>query len=118
LAGFFICLKKNHDKLALNPQIQGFFMKVRTLKSFISANHGNLSEGEVIEVSPNIGIQWAQSKMVEIINQEYSTKVIQNRPKIGDIPLASGPVSESLSSPAVPASTKPTAKASRKKKQS
>lgn len=59
-------------------------MKVRGLKSFISARYGDVSSGTEFECDGALAQQWADNGMVEILEADsgrYDTKVIEETPK-------------------------------------
>jgi hypothetical protein len=94
-------------------------MKVKALKPFISTQFGNIEAGQILDgVSPSMAANWESVGMVEAIRTTYDTKVVQEVPQVGDIPLTNGPDKESLSSQAAPASPKKTRKSSKAKKSS
>lgn len=93
-------------------------MKVKAISSFISSTYGDIQSGQEFECAADLASQWDSAGMVKIIKSTYDTKVIRETPEVGEIPLASGPVNESSSSPVAPASQKKTRRSSKAKKQS
>jgi len=92
-------------------------MDVKVLRPFISTMHGDVQAGQTLQdISPSLAAQWESIGMVEPVRTTYDTKVVQEVPKVGDIPLTHGPDSESSSSPVAPASQKQTRKPSKAKK--
>lgn len=94
-------------------------MLVRAKTTFHSSYHGEIQSGREFEVDGQIAAIWIDAGMVEAIQMVktyYNTKVVGDQPQVGGVPLESGPVNESLSSPVAPASQKKTAKASKAKK--
>jgi hypothetical protein len=89
-------------------------MDIKFKGHIVSTTLGEFSAGDVLkDVDPFIGEQYIARGVAE----EYLTKVVRNKPTVGDIPLTNGPDKESLSSQAVPASPKKTRKSSKTKKQ-
>jgi hypothetical protein len=92
-------------------------MDVKVIRPFISTIYGQVEAGQTIrDVSPGMAKQWETIGMVEPIRTTYDTKVVQEVPRVGDIPLTRGPDKESSLSQAAPASPKKTRKPSKAKK--
>jgi hypothetical protein len=91
------------------------FMKIKVIGQWSSEQIGNVTDGDIIEVDPFLGEQFVQRGYASVV-QGYETKVVRHQPRVGDVPLASGPVSDASSSPAAPASPKKTATKSKAKK--
>lgn len=94
-------------------------MRVKAKTTFQSTYHGQVEAGTEFEVDGALGRVWIDAGIVEAVNVTkvyYNTKVVGQAPQVGDVPLASGPVSESSLSPAAQVSQSKTPKSSGKKK--
>lgn len=94
-------------------------MLVRAKTTFQSTYHGQIDAGTEFEVDGGLAAAWVAAGIVEAVQPVkvyYNTKVVGDQPQVGGVPLASGPVNESLSSPVAPASQKKIAKNSKAKK--
>lgn len=94
-------------------------MFVRAKTTFHSTYHGEIVAGDEFEVDGGTAAVWVDAGLVEpvqMVKMYYNTKVIGQEPQMGEVPLASGPVSESLLSPPAQVSRQKIAKGSKAKK--
>lgn len=82
-------------------------MKVKALKDFCSAAKGNVSKGQVLELSEQLAREWNAHGLTAPI--EYETKVIR------EVPTDAGAAKPSSSLPADPAPAPKTRKKRKKK---
>lgn len=87
-------------------------MRLKATKAFISTRHGNVEPGQVLpEVPESLAQQWIDAGMaVKMGEPSYGTKVVQETPGVGDVPLESGEDSDASSSEPAQVSRKRTAK--------
>jgi hypothetical protein len=90
-------------------------MKIKAIGQWSSEAIGNVTDGQIIELDPFLAEQFIQRGYAVQVDG-YETKVIRETPKVGDVPLASGPVNDVSLSPAAPALRKKIATSSKAKK--
>jgi hypothetical protein len=90
-------------------------MKIKAIGQWSCEIIGNVTDGDILDLDPFLAEQFIQRGYAKQI-EGYETKIIRQTPQVGDVPLASGPVSDASSSPAAPASRKRTATSSKAKK--
>jgi hypothetical protein len=87
-------------------------MEIKALRTINSNHYGQISKNQVVEMEEFIAEQYIQQG----IAVAYSTKVICEKPRMGDVPLVSGRGKESSLSRPAQVLPKKTATNSRKKK--
>jgi hypothetical protein len=90
-------------------------MKIKVIGQWSSDLIGNVSDGDVVEVDAFLAEQFIQ-RGYAMATDGYETKVVRQQPKVGDVPLVSGPDNDASLSPAAPALPKKTATKSKAKK--
>lgn len=90
-------------------------MQIKAIGQWSSEMTGNVVDGDILEIDPFLAEQFIQ-RGYAVQTGNYETKIIRQTPVVGDVPLASGPVSDASSLPAAPASRKKIATSSKKKK--
>lgn len=90
-------------------------MRVKAIGQWSSEITGNVVDGTILELDPFLAEQFIQRGYVAQVG-DYETKIIKQTPVVGDVPLASGPVSDASLSPVAQALPKKTVTSSKAKK--